>query len=294
MLNLGIIHEIHDSVDFSVKCLFFFTETGKSMLPQLRQRVVATEDQMLSQIRTNKQAHADAAARHIQLDWRMSVAEVRLAAAEKAIRRGLAAQMLLMAALLAALAAHYMPVGPLWLGRSTGVLAAVVIFVALVETSNVCCEFVAVKVCHGSKRCVAVCEWVLTSLFRFVGTCSYSWLSTQDSWHTWCSAMALATCCHSARVSTSGCRNATVSCLQIDYHAIAKAITGQANLSHATEPVSPDKQASVSSSGSLSCATLACAVKAGICSVPAMCRSCNRCDVVHHCNLIHGAADKRI
>jgi hypothetical protein len=145
MMNLGIFHEIYDSPTFSIKSLFFFSEKGRGMLPLLRQRIVSVEDQILSQIKTHKQEQTETSSRTIELDWRISVVERRLSTTERALRRGLAAQQLLMASVLAMIVIRYVPVSLLVM-ETMSALAAVLVVVALLESRLVLLQFLDLQV----------------------------------------------------------------------------------------------------------------------------------------------------
>lgn len=58
----------------------------------LKNRIVAIEDYNIAQTKANKEAQAEAAAKTVQLDWRVSVAERRLEAVEGTLRRALVVQ----------------------------------------------------------------------------------------------------------------------------------------------------------------------------------------------------------
>jgi hypothetical protein len=241
MLNLGIFHEIYDRIDFATKRLFFFTDKGRGTLPLLRQRIVATEDQMLSQIKTNKQAFAEAQARLLKLDWRISVSEQRVSAAEHALRRALAAQQLLMAAVLVAVGARYVP-APVLLAEAALAVASVLLLVALLESRLVLQAFMNLRV--RSLVPVAICT------------------ATYES----CTAMLsrrlqlkpAVTC--EIRVSHYAAQvasDASLCPLQIDYHGIARAMMGHAELTHA-EPLNamPTHGSFTGASSSRKCALL--------------------------------------
>ena len=61
-------------------------------MANLQRRVVAIEDQNIAQTKANKEAQADAVTKSVQLDWRISVAERRLAASESTLRRTIVVQ----------------------------------------------------------------------------------------------------------------------------------------------------------------------------------------------------------
>lgn len=93
MLDLNIFHSItHNSV-FDCKNLYAFRDPGTvGGLSMLKNRIVAIEDHNIAQTKANKEAQAEAVAKTVQLDWRVSVAERRLEATEATLRRALVVQ----------------------------------------------------------------------------------------------------------------------------------------------------------------------------------------------------------
>jgi hypothetical protein len=147
MLMLGIFHSVYNQPVFQpVKGLYSFSKDSRAMLPLLRQRIVAAEDQILAQIKAFKQTHADTTARLIQLDWRISVAERRTHGAEMALRRSLVAQQLLMAVVLMIALLRFAPLHRVVI-ESVYAVSAILLFVALLEYRLVLLQFLNLKVC---------------------------------------------------------------------------------------------------------------------------------------------------
>lgn len=146
MMALGIFHNVYNEPTFQPhKGLYSFSKEGRGMLPLLRQRIVAAEDQILGQVKTFNQAQAETTSRLVQLDWRVSIAEQRTHAAEVALRRSLAAQQLLMGTVLAAAVLRYLPL-PGVAVESTSAVSVVLLFVALLESRMVLMQFLSLRV----------------------------------------------------------------------------------------------------------------------------------------------------
>ena len=146
MMALGIFHNVYNEPAFQpTKGLYSFSKEGRGMLPLLRQRIVAAEDQILGQIKTFNQAHADTTSRLVQLDWRVSVAEQRAHAGEVALRRGLVAQQLLMGTVLAAAVLRYVPLPDVAV-ESASAVSVVLLAVALLESRVVLMQFLGLRV----------------------------------------------------------------------------------------------------------------------------------------------------
>lgn len=92
MLDLSIFHCVTNSSTFDGKHLYAFRSDNLGSVANLQRRVVAIEDQHIAQTKANKEAQADAMTKSVQLDWRVSVAERRLAASESALRRTIVVQ----------------------------------------------------------------------------------------------------------------------------------------------------------------------------------------------------------
>lgn len=92
MLDLSIFHCITYSNTFDGKHLYAFRSDNLGTVANLQRRVVAIEDQNIAQTKANKEAQADAVTKSVQLDWRISVAERRLAASESTLRRTIVVQ----------------------------------------------------------------------------------------------------------------------------------------------------------------------------------------------------------
>ena len=147
MLQLGIFYDpVSHGATFSPKTLYRFPKPDANMpLLDLRKRIVTAEDDLLTQIKHNQQVAADANERHIQLDWRVSVGEARLAAAERTLRAALAAQQLAMAAALLLLLARYARLPAAVLDGLTAIAAALAGVLA-VETFVTLRRFTTVRV----------------------------------------------------------------------------------------------------------------------------------------------------
>ena len=151
MMALGIFHNVYNEPAFQpTKGLYSFSKEGRGMLPLLRQRIVAAEDQILGQIKTFNQAHADTTSRLVQLDWRVSVAEQRAHAGEVALRRGLVAQQLLMGTVLAAAVLRYVPLPDVAV-ESASAVSVVLLAVALLESRVVLMQFLGLRVRSPNK-----------------------------------------------------------------------------------------------------------------------------------------------
>jgi hypothetical protein len=94
MLDLSIFHSATNSPFFESRQLYAF-KSDNSTVANLKHRVVAIEDQIFAQTKANKQAQAEAVTRSVQLDWRVSVTERRVAAVETTLRRSLVVQQVL-------------------------------------------------------------------------------------------------------------------------------------------------------------------------------------------------------
>jgi hypothetical protein len=92
MLDLSIFHCVTSSQTFDPKNLYAFNVDNLGTLSLLKRRIVALEDHSIAQTKANKEAQADAVTRAVQLDWRVSVAERRLALTEISLRRSLVNQ----------------------------------------------------------------------------------------------------------------------------------------------------------------------------------------------------------
>lgn len=93
MLDLNIFHSVTNSTIFDCKNLYAFREPGNvGGLGMLKNRIVAIEDYNIAQTKANKEAQAEAAAKTVQLDWRVSVTERRLEATEGTLTRALVVQ----------------------------------------------------------------------------------------------------------------------------------------------------------------------------------------------------------
>lgn len=93
MLDLNIFHSVTNSTVFDCKNLYAFREPGNvGGLGMLKNRIVAIEDYNIAQTKANKEAQAEAAAKTVQLDWRVSVTERRLEATEGTLTRALVVQ----------------------------------------------------------------------------------------------------------------------------------------------------------------------------------------------------------
>lgn len=93
MLDLNIFHSVTNNTIFDCKNLYAFREPGNvGGLGMLKNRIVAIEDYNIAQTKANKEAQAEAAAKTVQLDWRVSVTERRLEAVEGILRRALVVQ----------------------------------------------------------------------------------------------------------------------------------------------------------------------------------------------------------
>lgn len=92
MLDLSIFHCVTNSSTFDAKHLYAFRSDNLGSVANLQRRVVAIEDQQIAQTKANKEAQADAVTKSVQLDWRISIAERRLASSEITLRRTIVVQ----------------------------------------------------------------------------------------------------------------------------------------------------------------------------------------------------------
>jgi hypothetical protein len=150
MLTLGIFHNVYNEAVFQpVKGLYSFSKEGRGMLPLLRQRIVAAEDQLLGQIKAFKQAQSENTSRLFQLDWRISVAERRTHGAEMTLRRSLVAQQLFVIAMLSSALLRFVPL-PLLVIEAVYAVSAILLIVSLLESRIVLLQFLNLKVCPAS------------------------------------------------------------------------------------------------------------------------------------------------
>ena len=115
------------------------------MLPHLQERVVSVEDQLIGQNKAHEEAVADTACRVTTLDWRLSVTERRLAAAETALQRSLAAMQLQLFSMLAAIGVRFAPVAQNVVAIVTA-LAAAMVLAALLEARAVLHTYLNLRV----------------------------------------------------------------------------------------------------------------------------------------------------
>jgi hypothetical protein len=96
MIDLSIFHCVTNSNTFDAKHLYAFRSDNLGSVANLQRRVVAIEDQNIAQTKANKEAQQDALTRAVQLDWRISIAERRLASTESTLRRIIVVQQVCM------------------------------------------------------------------------------------------------------------------------------------------------------------------------------------------------------